>query len=310
MAASEIEICNLALGHLRQNTITAFNNLSPAAKQASIFYRQAIDTAIRAFDWPFARSYAPGTRADVACPPGWIYAYETPADCLCLREIARPNRLDPIIPYHIARVSGRSVIFTNCAAPVFRYSARVTDVADYDVEFVEAAAYTLAMALAMPLTGKISLVDAMRKLAAGVVAQAQVDAANEDTNDIGEDPVPDWLGVRGIPSLTRAERAQGAMYGAHVGPLAVHYLPNESGAPAPAMLTGSPSELEAAYVPGLTAPLEPPMPILGSSDFTVAVDGKREGYAGQDVDGDGDLDNFDALLALISAGMGGSGQEG
>jgi len=301
VAASDIEICNLALGHLRQNTITGFGNQSPAAKQCAIFYRQAIDTAIRAFDWPFARSYAAGIRADVACPPGWSYAYETPADCLCLREIARPNRLDPIIPYHIARVAGRSVVFTNCATPVFRYSARVTDVADYDVAFVEAAAYTLAMALAMPLTGKVSLVDAMRKLAAGVVAQAQVDAANEDTNDIGDDPVPDWLSVRGIPNVTREARAQGALSG-YGGPLHVFYLPNESGAPAPSILPPAPSQLEAAYIPGLTAPPEPPMPILGSSDFTVAVDGGEEGYNGP---ADSEQE-FEALMALMVDG----GQEG
>jgi hypothetical protein len=279
MAASEIEICNLALGHLRQGLIASFDEASPAAKQCRLFYRQAIDTAMRGADWPFCRSYIPGVLVAGASSPGYQYGFAKPADVLAVREIARADRLSTPIPYEISRYGDQSVIFTNVASPVFRCTMRVTDVADYDVQFTDAASYFLAMHLAMPLTGKVSLVDAMRKLATSALDMAETDAANEDTNDIGEDPVPDWLAVRGVVSLTRAQRSQDWGASRFGGLPAITYLPNESGAPAPAMLTGPPSQIEAAYIPGLTAPDEPALPILASSDFIVRVDGGEESSA-------------------------------
>lgn len=267
MAASEIEICNLALGHLRQGSITSFDEASPAGKQCRLFYRQAIDTALRGMDWSFARAFVPGVLIPGASIPGFSFGYVYPTDCLAVREIARANRLDEPVPYQIARYGGDRAIFTNIPSAVFLTTTSAIEAADYDVGFTEAASYFLAMHLAMPLTGKVSLVDAMRKLANDALGRAQADAANEDTNDIGEDPVPDFLAVRGVVSLTRAQRAQAWGTGQFGGMPAVTYLPNESGAPAPAMLTGTPSKIEAPYIPGLTAPPEPTLGELLTSDY-------------------------------------------
>jgi len=296
VAGSEIDICNLALGHLRQGSIASFDERSPAGKQCRTFYRQAIDTATRAMDWPFARAFVPGVLVGGASSPGYRFGYVYPAGCLAVREIARADRLSDPTPYEISRFGGDRVIFTNATAPVFRCTVLVEDVTDYDVQFVEAASFLLAMHLAMPLTGKVSLTDAMRKLAAEAVAKAQADAANEDTNDIGEDPVPDWLAVRGVQSLTRAQRSIGWGERRYGDLPAVHYLPNESGAPAPAMLGPAPSQLEAAYIPGLTAPKEPAFPVLASSDFSVTVDGGREGLQSQSDENTGRPDNYDITL--------------
>jgi hypothetical protein len=255
MASSDIAIVNLALGHLRQRTIASFADRSPEAARASEYYPQAIDTALRAFDWTWARSYAPGVLIEDAAIPGFAYGFEYPADCLMLRGIANPNALDPPIPYKLARFGGDQVVFANVLAPTFVYTARVTDVPDYDPHFVQLASYHLAAMLAMPLTGKRQLLDDMRKMAEAARDGAWTDAANEEPNTIGEDPTPDWLQARGVPNRTRQERSALA-WGSDCAPTTGGtILPNSQSAVAPIMVTLPGPQILPAYIPGLTAPV-------------------------------------------------------
>jgi hypothetical protein len=212
MAGSKLDLANMALGHIRQREMLSLTERSPAAREVARFYDTALAAALRSFDWPFARAIATTPQVMVSAnvalsAPGWCRAYEMPTGCLALREISRERRNSLRVPYEVMRYGGRSVIFTNAVAPTFRFTVAVDDVPDYSPDFVSAFTYTLAAELAMPLTGKVSLVDAMRKLAAQVVDRAETAASNEDLPDgMADDVTPDWLRVRGIPDMTMRER--------------------------------------------------------------------------------------------------------
>jgi len=280
MAGTDVDVANLALRHLRQRTISTFDDQSIEAKTVRGVYQQAVDGTLRAFDWPFARTYinAVPTVPNVSLP-GWRYSFEYPADCLAIRELARAHQLDQTKRYRIASIAGTPRIFANEPAIAIMYTARPASPIVWDAEFTLSLSYHLAMLLAMPLTGKPEIMDTMRKLAVGSISQAEADAGNEDTNDVGEDPVPDWLSARGVPSQLRESRAAGGYgFGGGVQAAGAFILPGtQLPNPQPPMVTTMADQIQAAYIPGLTAPVPPPEPILGNSDFDVYVDGGAEG---------------------------------
>ncbi len=201
MAAVDTDICNLALGHLRQAAISSMNERTPQARECARFYQDAIDAALRAFDWPFARSYEAGAMLDVVPKPPWRYTFALPSACLAFRQIYHPADW-PAPRYEITRdmrvgQTGR-VLHCDEAAPMLVYTARVDDVAQYDPAFVLAASYQLASLLAMPLTGTLNLTDAFRKMALSTSAEAMTQAANEEPVDFNDEHTPDWLAVRGV----------------------------------------------------------------------------------------------------------------
>ena len=86
MAISAVQICNLALSRIRADTIGSLTEQSPAAEKSALFYPQARDVILTAFDWAFCR----GQRVlslNAFEPLGWEYAFDYPNDCLSLRYL-------------------------------------------------------------------------------------------------------------------------------------------------------------------------------------------------------------------------------
>jgi hypothetical protein len=106
MAASEVEICNMALAQLGVSaTIGALTERSKEAKACNLFYVTARDKTLRDFPWPFARRVE-----DLALVSDdldeWSYAYRYPADAVFARRIlngvSRVRTRDTDIPYWIS----------------------------------------------------------------------------------------------------------------------------------------------------------------------------------------------------------------
>lgn len=79
--ASKVEIANLALSHVRAQTITSMEEASQAARECSRFYHVCKDLVLSEAPWKFA------TRWDrlpqfVNTTEGWKYAYQLPSDFL------------------------------------------------------------------------------------------------------------------------------------------------------------------------------------------------------------------------------------
>lgn len=202
MASSVIDICNLALGVIGNNRLTALTERSAEATECARFYDQSLDEALEAFDWPFARAFARGVSpSGVEHLPGYAYAYAVPSGCIAVRGIARSMVSEPSIDYTISTVDipdgAVRVLHTNQAGAIIVYTRRETNVSWFSPLFVAAVAAKLAQYMAMPLTKSETKRDRAKKLYEETIEQAAVSVGNQGRLGLGADVLPDWLKARG-----------------------------------------------------------------------------------------------------------------
>jgi hypothetical protein len=171
--ASEVDICNLALGHLGDRATVS--SISPPegsaqAEHCARFYAIARDMVLEAHEWGFATK-----RADLALlsdtpPPGFTFVYQVPSDCRNIIDLIDPNAptfypIDercghwqddsftmPAVPYELeARTDGTGVIYTNLENAIIHYVAGITDTTKFSAQVVDAIAWLLAAYLAGPV---------------------------------------------------------------------------------------------------------------------------------------------------------------
>lgn len=194
---SEVRIANMALSHLGcRGRISSLSEASEEARQCSLHYDAARDETLAAAPWPFAAKRKALALSAEEPPPDFSYAFEYPVDCLAPRSIlslpgARPPR------FEIGVDSGltRRLLFADQPDPVLLYTARVTNPALYTPHFAGALAFRLAAAVALPMTGKHELAQALYALYARAVTEASAIAANGAMDA----PAPDaeWIRDRG-----------------------------------------------------------------------------------------------------------------
>lgn len=268
MVGSVVDICNMALAHLRTREIASIDDQTPEGSNCKKFYQQSVDETLRKVDWSFARTYAQGVPVPGApYIPGWVRAFQYPIDCASIRRIARHSSVGRVQKYELSQAGGVRLIYTNASAPVFVYTSKSVPISAYDDEFVKALSYILASYIAIPVTGKAELMTGMQQLARGALALAQASNHNEEPETL-DDPVPDWLAVRGVPSYSRDQRGAGLGGWDCAQPAGLYALPGQLEAnPTPPMITAPAEQIRPAYIPGLTAPLPPPEPILGTDEI-------------------------------------------
>lgn len=206
--ASEVDICNLALGHLGDTaTVSSIDppEGSPQAEHCARFYPIARDSLLEMHTWGFAT-----TRSQLALIgsswPEWRYCYASPSDALNIISILAPQAADdysvgmqwqntaygvPIVmqgvytPQPFAQEtleSGAVVIYTNQEDAVCRYTRFITDTTIFSPLFVDALAWYLASYLAGPvLKGDVGAAEAKRCMAnaMGMLGKAAVSDSNQ-----------------------------------------------------------------------------------------------------------------------------------
>lgn len=204
--ASEVEICNLALGHLGDRATVASINPPEGSAQAEHcqrFYPIARDTLLEMHDWGFAARRI--TLAAVTSPTdSWQYAYAKPSDCIRARAILPPEAADdyavqwvgsgfefapPAAGYYVPQPfametlsTGSEVILTNTEDAVLRYTARVTDTTKFSHLFTMALSWHLASLLAGPVVkGDVGRAEGKRcmEMVAFYLSQARPSDANQ-----------------------------------------------------------------------------------------------------------------------------------
>lgn len=156
--ATEVDICNLALGHLWESTKVSSINPSDGsrfANRCAAFYPIARDNALTAHDWSFARkSLAISLASDGHFSGPYTYQYTQPGDCLVPRKLY-PSGLDhpdfPGLPFEVETTDSGDIIVTSTASAILQYTARVTDATRYPMGFVTALSWQLASFLAGPV---------------------------------------------------------------------------------------------------------------------------------------------------------------
>lgn len=179
--ASEVDICNLALGHLGDNATVASIDPPEGSAQAehcARFYPIARDTLLASHAWSFASGRT--ILAMVTQPwTEWLYAYAVPADMMTAIAIMPPDATDdystqyissgvsgvtctgyPIWPiaHYVPRPYviesddvGNKVIYTNQEHAVLRYQKYVSDTTKFSPLFVMTLTWQLASMLAGPI---------------------------------------------------------------------------------------------------------------------------------------------------------------
>lgn len=175
--ASEVDICNLALGHLGDSaTVSSLNppEGSAQAEHCSRFYPIARDSLLEMHNWGFSTK-----RANLALLTStfseWQYCYAQPADAINLLAVLSSDATDdysvPLqysssvmgVPITMGGVyepqpfsseildDGTPVIYTNQVNAMLRYTATVSDTTTFSPLFVDALSWLLASYLAGPI---------------------------------------------------------------------------------------------------------------------------------------------------------------
>jgi hypothetical protein len=175
--ASEVDICNLALGHLGDNATVA--SLDPPegsaqAEHCARFYALARDSILELHDWNFATKRSQPAMI-AASWPQWRYAYVQPADCLRVVSVLNPEATDDFSqslprPWSQSGIDGpamgnytpqpyvcetddegREIILTNQEYALVRYVAFVSDTTRFTPLFITTLTWHLASLLAGPV---------------------------------------------------------------------------------------------------------------------------------------------------------------
>jgi hypothetical protein len=188
--SSEVDVCNLALGHLGDNANVASLNPPEGSAQGdhcARFYPIARDSLLELHTWKFATK-----RANLALLssgwPEWDYAYAQPNDMLVALAVIPQDATDDysqpgFMPAQLGTVpvagayvpqpfscemddTGNSLIYSDQPNAVLRYTARVTDVTKFSPLFTTTLSWYLASMLAGPvIKGDAGAAEAKRCLA-------------------------------------------------------------------------------------------------------------------------------------------------
>ena len=179
--ATEVDICNLALGHLGDNATVA--SLTPPegsaqAEHAARFYPISRDTLLESHAWNLATRRA--TMPLVTNPISqWQYAYAIPNDCMDILAVISPDAQSDYVTRASASdnpgyqggyaptvsagmyvpqqftietdSTGTPILFTNVKDALLRYQANVTDTSKFSAQFTLTLSWHLASMLAGPV---------------------------------------------------------------------------------------------------------------------------------------------------------------
>jgi hypothetical protein len=225
--ASEVDICNLALGHLGDNATVS--SISPPegsaqSEHCARFYPIARDALLEMHNWNFTMRRVNLPQVTSAWPE-WKYAYALPADCISAVAVMPPDanndystkfvptdtpsfahNYSPMIsagryvpqPFSIeVQSDGNHILYTDVEKAMLRYTAYVTDTTSFSPLFVMTLSWQLASMLAGPIIkGDAGSAEAKRctQMAMGYLSQAEVQDSNQRRNTI-EHIVP-WTSGR------------------------------------------------------------------------------------------------------------------
>lgn len=242
--ASPVNICNIALAECGNRvSISDFDDGTPAADVAALFYTPKMQMLARTAPWDSFRAQATltllkatiidGVVSDDPPPQPWGYMYQWPSDCLKARFLlptlptvaagtpltTSPNSalLTPTPPTAIPFVVATSldannnpikVILTNLVQAQLVYTRDLTQVPDlWDSLFTTAATATLAAYFINALARNSADYMTQVQIAKDAIAAARAASANEAINSA--DHLPDWTAVRMQSAVPWAWNATG-----------------------------------------------------------------------------------------------------
>lgn len=172
--ADRLSVCNDALVLLGQTPLTEFLEANDRALLVSTIYDRVRDGVIRAHTWDCCIKRVVLSPSTDAPEFEWSNKFRIPADCLRIISISLCDT-DP--PY---TVEG-DYILCNESAVYLRYLYRRED--GWDAGLTESLVYSMAAALAYPLTLAADKAQFMEQKAAEVIRKARFSDSQQGTSD-------------------------------------------------------------------------------------------------------------------------------
>lgn len=180
MASADVDIVNMALGHLGDKATVqsiAPPDQSVQAMHAAREYAHVRDGLLESFPWKFAlRRATLAPRAELASA-AWGHVYSEPNNCLRVVSVLPLGYTSDQQSVRFDTESDdtdQGLILTNTPNATARYIARVTNPGKFTPGFVQCFSWLLASALAGPLIkGESGRAEAIRCLQAGTLAYGQ-----------------------------------------------------------------------------------------------------------------------------------------
>lgn len=149
---SDVQIANLALSHLGNDTITSLTSDHPSASTISLFWDLTRDDVLREHKWPFSTAIVTLASLDTDIPT-WTYFYGYPSNCLKIWTVFNDATLDTkeeqdFEILFLPPSDNRLVICSNIEQAYAEYSYKVQDVTIWDPKFSMAFSYRLAANIA------------------------------------------------------------------------------------------------------------------------------------------------------------------
>lgn len=199
---SETSVANMALARIGgagdNGTITNLRTEdSKAARFCRIFFDDTRDAMLREHPWNFAVKRA--TLAQLATAPTFefAYAFQLPADFLCMVRTTYEAQGYLNAEYRIEAATsagGKPTLVTDDATMDIEYVAQVTDPNQWDATFVDCFAQRLAAELAMPLTNNSAAAERLMTVYENKIRLAWHRDAQEGTPRVIE--ASDWVMAR------------------------------------------------------------------------------------------------------------------
>lgn len=178
--ATQVEIINIALGHLAQAPITSTASASVQAEVAARVWETSRKEALRGHDWSFATVVAnlttnttyPTLTTSGLYAGNYEYCYDYPSNCLAMWHVYDETVADKSVGQDFRELydptNKKNVIVTDVYQAMGEYTFDLTDTSFFDANFVKVLSYKLADEMAMPLTGdpmlKKSMVEEYERL--------------------------------------------------------------------------------------------------------------------------------------------------
>ena len=198
---SKVDICNLALTHLRVGTtISSLEEGSQEAIVCNQFFEMSRRDVLRGYRWPFATVFRKLSLVEEKPSDEWRYSYRYPVNCLKIIRIKSYTRNDS----HQSRVSFKIVqddsgllIYTDKKSAEIEYIKDTDSIRLFPDDFILALSFRLAYYLATRIvtgdTGS-SMRQELLQYYEHEIQKARNNASNEEQDD--QRPLPKYIRAR------------------------------------------------------------------------------------------------------------------
>lgn len=186
---SDTILSNRALSRLPEAPIPNLDFASHAARTCKLWYKTVVRALLEAHDWSLAQKREPLAENATNKHPGYLYAYQEPADLAFLVAVEYPadtgQRVVMQSQAQFERMGG--LIYSNVANAVGVYTSLDITEIDFSEQFAMAVELHLAARIAVPITKKQDLEDKLARSANAYVNTAIANYRNQQGRTYGHE---------------------------------------------------------------------------------------------------------------------------